>query len=231
VKKYCNFCGEPMLPEAKECKQCGWDVSQDAAPTIDPGDRRARIGVTAALVVAYGVMWTMAQSAPAEEVSAPRPPAAAVADQVEEPIAQPAVALGTMPAVVASTPAAGAAPSALITIKVANTKSSTVPARDALQYAFDLPETDQKCKLVGSTKGIGGFGRNIEIFLLTDDEYVFWHANPVAIAQSSWETYRGSENTLSYDLKSAGTYHFIVSNEMSSTPSVIAVKAQVKCAR
>jgi hypothetical protein len=141
------------------------------------------------------------------------------------------VALGTMPAVVASTPAAGAAPSALITIKVANTKSSTVPARDALQYAFDLPETDQKCKLVGSTKGIGGFGRNIEIFLLTDDEYVFWHANPVAIAQSSWETYRGSENTLSYDLKSAGTYHFIVSNEMSSTPSVIAVKAQVKCAR
>jgi hypothetical protein len=232
VKKYCNFCGEPMLPEAKECKQCGWDVSQDAPPTIDPGDRRARIGVTAALVVAYGVMWTMAQSAPAEEVSAPRQlPAAAVADQVEEPIAQPAVALSTMPAVVASTPAAGAAPSALITIKVANTKSSTVPARDALQYAFDLPETDQKCKLVGSTKGIGGFGRNIEIFLLTDDEYVFWHANPVAIAQSSWETYRGSENTLSYDLKSAGTYHFIVSNEMSSTPSVIAVKAQVKCAR
>ena len=29
----------------------------------------------------------------------------------------------------------------------------------------------------------------------------------------------------------AGTYHFIVSNEMSNTPQGIAVKAQVKCAR
>ena len=96
---------------------------------------------------------------------------------------------------------------------------------------FELPETEQKCKLVGSTKGVGGFGRNIEIFLLTDDEYVFWHANPVAIAQSSWETFRGSEATLNYDLPGPGTYHFIVSNEMSATPQGIAVKAQVKCAR
>src|SRR5437763_9910822 len=151
-----------MLPEAKECKQCGCDVSQDAAPTTDPGDRKARIGVTAALVVAYSVMWTMAQSAPAEQIPMPRqtPPAVA-AEEVNQPFVQPAVALGTMPPVVASTPGAGVAPSALITIKVANTKSSTVPARDALQYAFDLPETDQKCRLVGSTKGIGGFGRNI----------------------------------------------------------------------
>jgi hypothetical protein len=232
VKKYCNFCGEPMLPEAKECKQCGWDVSHDAAPTIDPGDRKARIGVTAALLVAYGVMWTMAQSAPAEEISMPRQTrSAAIAEESDAPVAQPAVALATMPAVVASTPAGAAAPSALISIKVADTKSATVPPRDALQYAFDLPETDQKCRLVGSTKGVGGFGRNIEIFLLTDDEYVFWHANPVAIAQSSWETYRGSENTLGYDLKSPGRYHFIISNEMSSTPQGIAVKAQVKCTR
>ena len=97
--------------------------------------------------------------------------------------------------------------------------------------AFALPETDQSCKLVGSTKGVGGFGRNIEVFLLTDDEYVFWHANPVAIAQSSWETFRGSENTLNYKLSGAGTYHFIISNEMSSTPQSMAVKAQVKCTR
>jgi hypothetical protein len=174
-------------------------------------------------------MWSMAGAAPAEEVSAPVRMSAPVAEEVTEPVSQPAVAIGTLPA--AASTAAPAARSALISIKVADTKSSTVPARDALQYAFELPETDQKCKLVGWTKGIGGFGRNIEVFLLTDDEYVFWHANPVAIAQSSWETFRGSENTLSYDLKEAGTYHFIVSNEMSSTSQAMAVKAQVKCAR
>jgi hypothetical protein len=231
VKKYCNFCGEPMLPEAKECKQCGWDSSHDAPPTVDPGDRKARIGVTAGLVVAYAVMWTMARSAPAEEAPArPRTPAPAVAEEVAAPIPQQPVEVSTVPAVVTSLAAPGSK-SALISIKVADTKSSMVPSKDALQYAFDLPDTDQKCKLVGWTKGVGGFGRNIEVFLLTDDEYVFWHANPVAIAQSSWETFRGSENTLNYALKGAGTYHFIVSNEMSSTPQNMAVKAQVKCAR
>jgi hypothetical protein len=221
-----------MLPEARECKQCGWDVSQDAAPSVDPGDRKARIGVTAGLIVAYAAMWSLVQAAPAEEAPArTRIPAAAVAEPVAEPVSEPAISISTLPAVVASTPATASAPSAIISIKVVDTKRSIVPARDALQYAFELPETDQKCRLVGATKGVDGFGRNIEVFLLTDDEYVFWHANPVAIAQSSWETFRGSENTLSYDLKSPGTYHFIVSNEMSSTPQTMAVKAQVKCVR
>jgi hypothetical protein len=221
-----------MLPDARECKQCGWDISHNGPPSTDPGDRKARIGVAAGLVVAYVMLWSLVQSAPAEDLpESTRSSVSAVAEDAAEPVAQPAVALGTLPAVVASTPAVATRPSALITIKVADARSATVPPRDALQYAFELPETDQKCKLVGFTKGLGAFGRNIEVFLLTDDEYLFWHANPVAIAQSSWETFRGSENTLSYDLPGAGTYHFIVSNEMSSTAQTMAVKVQVKCAR
>ena len=214
-----------MLPDAKECKQCGWDVSHNGPPTIDPGDRKARIGVTVGLIVAYAAMWSLVQSAPAEDLSLRRPTQVAEADL--EPVDQP-VTLAPNP--VAAAPA-NAKPAALITIKVVDVKSAKVPPRDALQYTFQLPETDQKCKLVGSTKGVSGFGRNIEVFLLTDDEYVFWHANPAAIAQSSWETFRGSENTLSYDLPSAGTFHFIVSNEMSGEAQTMAVKAQVKCAR
>jgi hypothetical protein len=232
VKKYCNFCGEPMLPEAKECKQCGWDVSLNAAPETDPGDRKARIGVAAGLIVAYIAMSMLIQSAPADTLQAqPRERIEAVSEPAPEPVAEAPIAVSTMPAVVAATPSPTTKPSALISIKVADTKGSVVPARDALQYAFTLPETDQKCKLVGTTKGVGGFGRNIEVFLLSDDEYVFWHANPVSIAQSSWETFRGSENTLSYDLRGPGTYHFIISNEMSSTPQTVAVRAQVKCVR
>src|SRR5438874_633410 len=222
-----------MLPDAKECKQCGWDVSHDGPPTTDPGDRKARIGVAAALFVAYGLMWALVESAPAEDLSPPaRHLAPAVAEQAEQPVAQPPITVGTLPAVVASMPAAAGRPTALVSIKVADVKSASVPARDALQYTFALPETDQHCKLVGVTKGLSGFGRNIEVFLLTDDEYVFWHANPAAIAQSSWETFRGSENNaLSYDLPGGGTYHFVVSNEMSGEPQAMAVKAQVRCAR
>ncbi len=222
-----------MQAEAKECKQCGWDVAQNGPPTTDPGDRKARIGVAAGLVVAYSVMWFLIQGTPAparaEAQKAPR--YVAQPEITEDPVSQPAMAIGTPPPAVASNPAAYGARTALINIKVADTKGSSIPSRDALEYAFELPETDQKCKLVGSTKGVGGFGRNIEVFLLTDDEYVFWHANPAAIAQSSWETFRGSENTLNYALTGPGTYHFVVSNQMSPSAQSIAVKAQVKCVR
>jgi hypothetical protein len=232
VKKYCNFCGEPMQAEAKECKQCGWDVSHDGPPTTDPGDRKARIGVAAGLVLAYSVMWFLIQGTPAPARAEAQKAARYVAppEVTEEPVSAPSMAIGTPPPA-ASTPAVYGARTALINIKVADTKGSSIPPRDALEYAFELPETDQKCALVGSTKGVGGFGRNIEVFLLTDDEYVFWHANPAAIAQSSWETFRGSENTLKYALPGPGTYHFVVSNQMSPTAQTVAVKAQVKCAR
>jgi hypothetical protein len=120
-------------------------------------------------------------------------------------------------------------PGALLNIKVADAKSATIPARDALQYMFQLPETDQRCQLVGQTRGIGGFAGNIEVFLLTDDEYVFWNANPAAIPHSSWEAVRGSEATLNYPLAAAGLYHLVISNVMSPTPNRVQVKAQVKC--
>lgn len=221
-----------MQADQKECKQCGWDVSHNGPPSTDPGDTKARIGVAIGLIVAYGAMWFLVQGAPiaarADEAPSPQPVAAAP-EYDYQPVSEPATAIGTLAPAVATVAATPAKPSALINIKVADTRSSSIGARDALQYSFELPETDQKCKLVGSTKGVGGFGRNIEVFLLTDDEYVFWHANPAAIANSSWETFRGSENTLDYDLPGAGVYHFIVSNEMSATPQSIAVKAQVRC--
>jgi hypothetical protein len=231
VKKYCNFCGEPMHADAKECKQCGWDVSHDGPPTTDPGDRKARMRVAAGLVVAYIVVWTLVQGTPAPARADARVPQSSAPQFTAEPVSEAPAVIGRLPPAIASIPAPATKPAALILIKVADTKGSSIPPRGALQYAFVLPETDQKCKLVGATKGIGGFGGNIEVFLLTDEEYVFWNANPAAIANSSWETFRGSENTLNYNLHDPGTYHFVVSNAMSSAPQSMAVKAQVKCTR
>lgn len=224
-----------MSPDAKECAQCGWDVSKNAPPTTDPGDTKARIGVAAGLVVAYGVMSFLIQGTPLPAAAElPRMPQYADAPaSAPEPTAEPTreapVSIGTASQAIASIPSTPS--SALITIKVADNKGASIQARDALQYAFEIPETDQKCKLVGSTKGVGGFGRNIEVFLLTDDDYVFWHANPAAIAASQWETFRGSETTLDFALPGPGTYHFVVSNQMSPTPQTVAVKALVKCTR
>jgi hypothetical protein len=226
-----------MLPDAKECKQCGWDLSKNGPPSADPGDAKARYGVIAGLVVAYAVMAFLIDGTVApERVEAARlPQYADVSEPVPAPVSQPVsgpeTAIGTLSAPVVSTPVASTPTSALLSIKVVDTKGASIQARDALQYTFVVPETDQKCKLVGSTKGIGGFGRNIEVFLLTDDDYVFWHANPAAIAASEWETFRGSETTLDYALRGPGTYHFVVSNQMSPTPQTMAIKANVKCVR
>ena len=233
MTKYCNFCGEPMLPNAKECAQCGWDLSKNGPPSTDPGDNKARLGVVAGLVVAYAVMSFLIDGtvAPARVEAANLPQSADVSEPMPEPVSNPQTAIGTLSAPVASTPVPSPPTSALLTIKVVDTKGASIQARDALQYTFVVPETDQKCRLVGSTRGIGGFGRNIEVFLLTDDDYVFWHANPAAIAASEWETFRGSETTLDYALRGAGTYHFVVSNQMSPTPQTVAIKANVKCVR
>jgi len=222
-----------MLPNAKECAQCGWDLSKNGPPSTDPGDNKARLGVVAGLVVAYAVMSFLIDGtvAPARVEAANLPQSADVSEPMPEPVSNPQTAIGTLSAPVASTPVPSPPTSALLTIKVVDTKGASIQARDALQYTFVVPETDQKCRLVGSTRGIGGFGRNIEVFLLTDDDYVFWHANPAAIAASEWETFRGSETTLDYALRGAGTYHFVVSNQMSPTPQTVAIKANVKCVR
>ena len=235
MKKTCNFCGEPMLDASTVCKQCGWDRSQDGPPTQNPGDQKARLGVAAGLVVAYGVMFFLISStdASARPVRASRPPAVAAEEQAysPEPVTSAPVALGTLPSTGSVATATNAKPGAAITIKIADSKSTAIQARDALQYLFQVPETAEKCQLVGQIHGIGGFSGNLETFLLTDDDYVFWNANPAAIPHSSWETLRGSETTLNYPLSAPGIYHLVISNVMSPSPKSVQVKAQVKCVR
>jgi hypothetical protein len=235
-KKYCNFCGEPLQDSATECKQCGWDRSQDGAPSSDPADQKARVGVAAGLLIAYAVMWTLIQASPdvAEATPLKTPTYAAqdiASEPVSAPVVSPAISVGTLPAGVGGTSNGVAAANKLIAIKVADDKGARIQPHDALTYDFVLPETTQKCRLVGQLHGNGGFDRDLETFLLTDDEYLFWHTNPAAIPHSSWETFRGSETTLGYDLPGAGAYHLVISNEMSATNKVVQVKAQVKCVR
>ena len=222
-----------MLDASRVCKQCGWDRSQDGPPTQSPGDQKARVGVAAGLVAAYGIMFFLISStdANARPARVSRQPAIAIEEPAytSEPVTGPPVALGVRPSTELGV--AGANTGAVLSIKVADSKSATIQARDALQYLFQLPETEQRCALVGQVRGIGGFAGSLETFLLTDDEYVFWNANPAAIPHSSWETVRGSETTLNYPLSAPGIYHLVVSNVMSPSPKSVQIKAQVKCVK
>jgi len=221
-----------MQDSVTVCSQCGWDRSQDGPPTGDPADRKARIGVALGLAVAYYVMFSLVNNA--EAGPPPRPTAIYTAgDSAPAPVYAPvtgeAIALGAGSPAIPGILGPVKSGALFRGIKVAYSKSASVQARDALQYVFELPETDQKCQLVGQIHGLGGFASNLEVFLLTDDEYLFWHANPVAVPHSSWDTIRGSEASLRYSLPAPGTYHLVISNVMSPTPKTIQIKADVRC--
>jgi hypothetical protein len=235
VKKYCNFCGAPLKDSAKECEQCGWDRSQDGPPSSDPADTKARIGVSVGLVVAYAVFFTLIQGVPDVARATVRPALYSDPQNISVPISEPAVpyatSIGVSPTTVAGVPVTGASKGKLLTIKVADAKTARIQAHNALNYEFVVPETAQQCRLAGQLHGAGGFDSNLETFLLTDDEYMLWNANPAAIPRSGWDTIRGSETTLSYDLPGPGTYHLVISNEMSPADKSVQVRALVKCAR
>jgi hypothetical protein len=243
MKKHCNFCGEPLKDSDKECPQCGWDRSADGPPSSDPADNKARVGVAAGLIVAYVVMWSLIQGTPDVAEATPLPSQTIASAQMATdatPNAAPMapVSVGVIPqassgSAIAALPvvAAPPAPGKPLSMKIADAKSTRIEAHSALNYDFVLPQTEQRCELVGQLHGSGGFDSALETFLLTDDEYLFWHANQAAIPHSSWETIRGSETTLHYDLTGAGTYHLVISNEMSPASTTIQVKVQVKCAK
>jgi hypothetical protein len=233
VKKHCNFCGAPLKDSAKECEQCGWDRSQDGPPSSDPADTKARMGVAVGLLVAYAVMWTLIQGAPDVARAVPLRTSfegsATSTGPAEEPTLAPPRALSVTPTAVVTTPSIIGGATRPLSIKVADVKLANIKPHDALDYVFVVPETDQKCQLVAQLHGTGGYDQDLETFLLTDDEYIFWHANPAAIPHSSWDTMRGSETTMTYDLHGSGTYHLVISNAMSPTDKSIQVKALVKC--
>jgi hypothetical protein len=179
-------------------------------------------------------MWALVHGAPdvARATPAVTPIYAAPQDNTVPAAIPSPIAIGVSPTTVAGAPAtAVAGKGKLLTIKVADAKTARILAHNALDYDFVVPETAHQCRLAGQLHGAGGFDSNLETFLLTDDEYMLWNANPAAIPHSSWDTIRGSEATLSYDLPEPGTYHLVISNEMSPADKTVQVKALVKCAR
>ena len=226
MKKTCVFCGEPMAAADKECKQCGWDSSKVSAPKSDPADVRARIVVGIGLTVAYGALFTLINGA-----DLPAQPKSAANGAASEPV-QSAVIQPVLPMAVSapSDPAVKNIPrSSVVSVKVADVRNATVLPREAIHYEFEVAEGDQGCRITGQLKSGGG---DVEIFLLHDEQVIFWRANPAGIPRSDWEPIRASDTSLDYELSQPGSYYLIVSNALSaSAHKTVQVKATLKCAR
>ncbi|HUR00830.1 MAG TPA: hypothetical protein VM166_15370 [Gemmatimonadaceae bacterium] len=219
MKKNCVFCGEPMAPGDKECKQCGWDMSKVSAPKSDPADVRARIFVAIGLAAAYFGMFTLINGAdlPAQAEPVTR---VAVSEPVGTPVSEPAIAIGAADSAI--TPVR----SSVVNVKVADVKNATILPRDAIHYAMQVGEGDRDCRLTGELKSTGG---QVEVFLLRDDDFIFWRANPAAIPHSNWEPIRASDTPLSYQIDEPGSYYLIVSNALGAGHKTVKVLANLKC--
>ena len=210
-----------MAAGEKECKQCGWDSSKVSAPKADPADVRARIFVSIGLAAAYIVMFQLINGAdlPAQPKPVTR---VAVAEPVGTPVTEPAIAIGASADTVVS-------PVRLkvVNVKVADVKNATILPRDAIHYMVQVAEGDRDCRLTGQLKSAGG---DVEVFLLRDDDFIFWRANPAAIPHSNWEPIRASDTPLNYEINEPGNYYLIVSNALSgSGHRTVQVKANLKC--
>ena len=226
-KKTCVFCGEPMAAGDKECKQCGWDSSKVSGPKSDPADVRARIFVGIGLTVAYIAMFQLINSAnlPAQKERVARDDAAQIIETAApDSISMLSLGAANPPVVVSAAPPSK---SNVVSVKVADVKNATILPRDAIQYALQVSEENRDCRLTGQLKSSGG---DVEVFLLPDDQFVFWRANPAAIPHSNWELIRASDTPLNYQIDEPGNYYLIVSNALSGTVhKTVQIKAVLRC--
>ena len=220
LSRKCQFCGEEVKPGDKECPKCGWDLKPVKAGPEDPGVKRARLVVSIVMAIGFIVMYQAVQEL--EE------PTAAIAAPLaaELPAQQPESVV-----IDSGTPPVPSIAAALVSVKGVDEKSRVIQGREAINYQFDLPETDQNCKLQGLVRATGGDTRGVEVYLLAADDFALWRMNPVAVPRTAWAPARGSEVSLNYQLADAGSYYLVISNAMSPRASRLQVKAQVKCTR
>ena len=102
----------------------------------------------------------------------------------------------------------------------------TLKAGQGLHYTFKVPPNGASVHVEGTFSASGGSGNDIEVYLLSEDEFVNWQNNhPV---KTFYNSGRITQSTLSVDLPSgAATYYLIFTNKFSLlTPK--AVQASVR---
>jgi hypothetical protein len=68
-------------------------------------------------------------------------------------------------------------------------------------------------RVEGTFNANGGFGNDVEVYLLSDDEFVNWqNGHPVNAFYSSGRITQGTIDTL---LPSSGNYHLVFTNKFS----------------
>ena len=107
----------------------------------------------------------------------------------------------------------------------------TVPARGAKQYEFAVPRGASTVILEGHFAATGGPRNSIEVWVMTDDQFVNWtNRHPLKAIYNSQKVTQGTINVvLPAD---AGVYHIVFNNEFSVlTPKAVEANLTLRYAR
>jgi hypothetical protein len=107
----------------------------------------------------------------------------------------------------------------------------TVPARGAKQYEFAVPRGAQTVILEGHFRATGGPRNSIEVWVMTDDEFVNWtNRHPLKAIYNSQRVTQGTVNVVLPP--NAGVYHVVFNNDFSVlTPKAVEASLRLKFAR
>ena len=112
---------------------------------------------------------------------------------------------------------------------VANEDAVDIAPRKFAQYKFQVPVTPLNCKLQGRVRGLAGGNKDVNVYFLTDDQFVEYVQVPSGGGEDS-AVHALQDVQLDYQIYGAGTYYLVVSNRFSTmTTKVVQVKADVRC--
>lgn len=213
--KLCPFCAEQIQAAAVVCKHCGRELD---------AQRQAALFRGAELAMGVGAFFVVGALLFAGVGGAERfPVIGRVASAFLAPTPQP------MQAAPAAGPEPPPPPPPLV-IPVLDEPLLRLAAGEHLDAAFVVDDSlDRPCTFSGRVQGLEGGSRDVEVYLLDEDDRANWHdgIKPTPVYESG----RTSATTVHLPLPGEGRYHLLVSNRYSvfTAKTVQVENARVVC--
>jgi hypothetical protein len=214
--KLCPFCAEQIQAAAVVCKHCGRDLDAQRHTAMFRGAELA-MGFAAFCIVGALLFAglggaerfpAIGRVASAFLAPAPQPVAAASPEARPEPPPPPPPHV----------------------IPVLDEPALRLAAGEHLDTAFVVADPHGRpCTFSGRVQGLEGGSRDVEVYLLDEDDHVNWHngIKPTPVYESG----RTSATTVELPLPGEGRYHLLVSNRYSvfTAKTVQVENARVVC--
>lgn len=211
------------------CKHCGRDLdAAPAAPRTTAARRTLAVRRPFVLAVVGAVVCGAAVAGAASgRVLAERPAAAdtgAPGDATNQAPNAAAAADGT------AAVAHRRAPPPPEVLALVDAEAVEIGPEHWLHFGFTVAHEAPACRLRGRALALTGGNKDVEVYVLSADDYLNWRNGGVPPYTAAFSGPRQTATTLDVELP-AGEYHLVISNRFSvATAKTVQARARVVCA-